>query len=1016
MHPYDLNQFGIALDGDDPLDLSSAIASRGVLEAAAQSPDLLNSPLDWGEAIAGAVSSGSLTRWQLPGTNPQVRHGAIEPLSAKQLARAWRSAVVDPNMGARLALEPMPSGAWPRWFPWSGNFASIIANQRQGAEGHLRGGIASVVLTTALPSPGGLGQWPMRIGIFPSERAQETAAALRATSMVRRDLATVSILSVNDPQCDVMIAPFALREIRRRIQSYGFAPAAGVVVAPFDGLRNQTQRAVAVQYLNSEVGASVVATGMPYGGLEGRWVNELVRSLSHRNSFDVAMWEADGAVRQVLGPDAASKLRAPTIIGDADFLTESTLDRQVLRLADRIERLDQPLHFDATTASRLRLPEGGHPAAYVARTLRDNLPSISFLREDDAATGISELSQTVAAAEAAASVDTGVVTDRDISGRPPLFADVTFIDANTKRRVDDSMEALQVDREYLFEVALRSNRTGISHRGHPPKPVAPMPAAQDISLLVVIFARDADFDLPEMVQRIVLAAGGATESSTSIFRVTPQRTTPHASDLVAIEVRVYYEMNLLEFLEVSAEVVRSRQSSAPQLGLAVPIFVEQSSHLGRSQADLIAGMQPRHMGIDVRRVGDEVRFTFSLRTGEGDPQRSVVMQARKDVSLDKLGLELNRLRHIWEDIAVERIGNEACASDLVFRSMLRRLAIAGRDLRSLLFLGKKGGSLWTIGEWLLEHKLAIGSLIDVQLLNGATDFIFPWSMVYDLPITSSDVTADPSGFWGLRYSIAQRVPDWPYRSDMPLAAHAGGSRLEFMLWDSFPNGGDQVALLTRLANASEGRLSVPTPPIDNKKDFYRMVQKCEADILYFYTHGYTRPSEADSGYSVIARIKRRYEALPVDQQAASGLKPIYDLISSPDFDPDESWIGLSSGRLFLRDMRVETVNLVRSPIVFLNMCQSAQVMPGLTDSFVSFFLERNARSVLGTECPMTTAFAHPFSEQLFGEFLAGRQLGEALRRARCHFMAKKNPLGLAYSLFGSATVRYDPGIVPEEAM
>ena len=1008
LHPDYLKQFNIAVDSDDYLDLSFAVAARGVLEAVAPSTDILTSPDLWSQAIVTATQSGELTAWKLPSSELRGHRSAIAPLSALRLSQAWRDAVVDSNVGARLALQPTSNNAWPRWFPFSGGSPGKLTAERRDARTLMRGDIASVVLATALPSQGERGAWPIHIGIFPSERSNDTAAALRAVSMVRRDLAKVSILSANSPKCDLLIAPFALREIRRRALSYGFTPSAGIVVAPFDGLRNQAQRAYALNYLNSDVGASVVATGMPFDGLEGPWVNELIRSLSHNSALDIAMWEADRHVRRALDPNASSKVRHPTIIADSDFLLNSTLDRHVLNLADRIQRLDRPLDFDLATASRLGF-RPGMSSYSVAAALREKASDISYLRESEGATDISEVSQTVAAAEAAPS-ENDVVDDS--SDRAPLYADVAFSDS--KRQVDDTVEALQIDREYDFKVALRHVPTGVSHRGKPsPKPVALTPSKEDISLLVVINAREEDFDIPEQVKRIVVPAGIDSESDVAIFRVTPKRHTLSDLDLVSIEVRIYYELNLLEFLDVRAEVVSSRFSSTPQLSLPVPIFVEQRSNATGSSVKLVTGVQPCQMGIDIRRVGDMARFTFTFLWGTSGSQQSLVMQARSSISLSALGLELNRLRRIWQEIAVGSVGNALQMSASTFKSTIHQLAMAGRDISSLLFRGKQDSSLWIVGKWLQDYKLITGSLIDVRFFDGAAGFVFPWSMLYDLPISdsTSDSTVDPKGFWGLRYSIAQRVSGWPDQNDVPFAADVSKSTLRFMVWDSFPNVSQQTALLSSLVAASNGRLNVPEPPIDSRKSFYDMIRHCDADILYFYTHGYTRPAEADGGYSLVDEVKKRYDAMSDPERAASGLKPIYDLIAAPDFKPDQSWIGLSNGKLFLRDLRAEEVNLLRRPIVFLNMCQSAQIMPGLTDSFVSFFLERRARSVLGTECPMTTAFAHPFSERLLREFMAGEQLGEALRRARCHFIDQKNPLGLAYSLFGSATVRYDPAIV-----
>jgi hypothetical protein len=104
--------------------------------------------------------------------------------------------------------------------------------------------------------------------------------------------------------------------------------------------------------------------------------------------------------------------------------------------------------------------------------------------------------------------------------------------------------------------------------------------------------------------------------------------------------------------------------------------------------------------------------------------------------------------------------------------------------------------------------------------------------------------------------------------------------------------------------------------------------------------------------------------------------------------------------------------LSSEPFVFLNMCESAEIVPLLTENFVSLFLKLGARAVLGTECTMTVHFAHPFSRVLLGDVLRGQSLANALRSARQYFLDNKNPLGLAYTLFGSGTLQFLPPRLP----
>ncbi len=137
-------------------------------------------------------------------------------------------------------------------------------------------------------------------------------------------------------------------------------------------------------------------------------------------------------------------------------------------------------------------------------------------------------------------------------------------------------------------------------------------------------------------------------------------------------------------------------------------------------------------------------------------------------------------------------------------------------------------------------------------------------------------------------------------------------------------------------------------------------------------------------------------------------KLLYESIEQGKFEPDRSWIELTWGKVYLDELYANILHLQSEPFVILNMCESAQVTPSLSESFIHFFLTHGANGVIGTECPMTVEFAHPFAEMLLNEILAGREVGVALLNARRHFMELKNPLGLAYTLFGSATVSFEP--------
>jgi hypothetical protein len=215
--------------------------------------------------------------------------------------------------------------------------------------------------------------------------------------------------------------------------------------------------------------------------------------------------------------------------------------------------------------------------------------------------------------------------------------------------------------------------------------------------------------------------------------------------------------------------------------------------------------------------------------------------------------------------------------------------------------------------------------------------------------------------------------------------------------------------MQRLAEAAGGRLQISTPPITDADACYELLANCDAHLLYFYTHGYTRHRQADIGVGPnLDRFRQHYQQLAPDSPLRETYRLLYESIEQGQFEPDRSWIELTYGKLYLDELYDSIDRLPSGPFVMLNMCESAQVTPSLSDSFIHFFLDRGARAVMGTECPMTVEFAHPFAERFLEDVLGGTPVGSALLNARRHFLEKKNPLGLAYTLFGRATVAFEP--------
>jgi hypothetical protein len=118
------------------------------------------------------------------------------------------------------------------------------------------------------------------------------------------------------------------------------------------------------------------------------------------------------------------------------------------------------------------------------------------------------------------------------------------------------------------------------------------------------------------------------------------------------------------------------------------------------------------------------------------------------------------------------------------------------------------------------------------------------------------------------------------------------------------------------------------------------------------------------------------------------------LISLSDEDVGYQNLAGAVGRLRFRTQ----------PVLLLDMCQSAQLFPGVNESFVGLFLKLQAGTVIGTECEISPSLGRAFAE-LFMQamFRNGRSAGEALLDAREELCRQGNPLGLVYTLYGRTT-------------
>lgn len=562
--------------------------------------------------------------------------------------------------------------------------------------------------------------------------------------------------------------------------------------------------------------------------------------------------------------------------------------------------------------------------------------------------------------------------------KPPRYPDFRVL--REDGREHDAHRPLTVDETYALEVRVTPAPEGLPTSGGTPREAVIEPGrAEPVTLMVTVDAA-SHVEVYHPVDSLILPPEGPSTAARFEFRVREAKPA-------RLRVRIYYRLNLLARARVVAEAADEVDGDDPR---PEPVVVVEPEVLDPSFREL-SDVAPRDAHIDVTLEDGAFTLTLAFRKDQPGEAR---FRARLKVKPPALEDALVRVREVLAGISAEPLFNRMLEGTQYMRARhLRTLAAEGRRLWGMLFDQDIDGAASELARMLKETPLPPDSRLQVSLERGAEEFVFPWALLFPGELPEEPQAPPADAFWGTRYELEVRTDETRVRAERPLPTDAG-VKLAFAL-HPFDNAAEQAALLARLEAESGGKLRAGKP-LQVLSEWETLLGDCDAHILYFYTHGYTRQRKADIAGT------------------GSGGAPAKDA----DRDADRSYIELpNGGRLYLDELLVKVRQPMRSePLVFLNMCESAQMTPSLSEGLVDFFLDRGARAVIGTECPMTIYFAHPFAERVLSQLLRGDTVGRAMLDARRHFVEHaNNVLGFAYSLYGTAALSFAPPLLPAPA-
>jgi len=609
---------------------------------------------------------------------------------------------------------------------------------------------------------------------------------------------------------------------------------------------------------------------------------------------------------------------------------------------------------------------------------------------------------------------------------PPRYTDVRILDADEQPH--DITQSFIANRKYSLDVAIRAQRIGLTRDDETQKPPK-VKQTQTVTIWAVItdesdgrasFAhsdrdgagaapgRDIRFRFKTHFGRITLPVSGDSSDS-AVFVFEPDCAT---SCTGRIGIRLYHNLSLIDHLQLDMNLVADEADVA--VTHAQPaVHVTQKEPESEAIEPLDPRSEARVLTISVSRESADL-WRFALVAGRKDAPGVPWLSATKTLSESLLNSSITKFR----DILLKAAFNEALYQlqlDSVARDkLLKSFGSLGTQLVTDLFDYSSGGDFFELSQ-ILREAIANVAIVQVVLGREAKSFVFPWQI---LPIDPAGEETDPNNLWGYRFAI--EIRRWGDGTSRPANADLEQPRATYARWH-FDNEAQHFAEVEKILTAASIPLNLPI--VDSYADFKAALFNAVSSMFYVYAHGHasTPASPSAEQYRTHARqelsdLERLLEANPAIAPApevAASRKQMLDQYLSLTDDNTTTVLLLKKGPVQLTKLLVEAATqnwrFQNAPIVFLNTCESAQIWNSAESSFVGFFLDRGARAVVGTESTIPMVMADVFGRKVIEALVQRKTLGDAVQIARLHLLQScSNPLGLCYSIYGTA----DAGLLP----
>lgn len=506
--------------------------------------------------------------------------------------------------------------------------------------------------------------------------------------------------------------------------------------------------------------------------------------------------------------------------------------------------------------------------------------------------------------------------------------------------------------------------------------------------------------------------------------------SPRKAGACRLRYCLYYRQNVIQSVRLAAMTLdpdqkdfstgerRKQMAAALDLeedAIGVAAYLPRLEYSTTTAMESLDSRPPRTMSIVANDLNGKTVISikgadqFDVLLPGNDLPRAIshVRDTLTQISADKLDTEPDPLK--WP------YAFGAHADPKTLESALMKLAEAGWRLYDLLFVDKtkkkletnlaQDGKIISVAHLLLEKVIPWAVLYDRQYkaANSETENAACTAALPDAegkfptlecgkhpncllnpeqiakreaspkaPRLDKRNVACPLHFWGFRHTI--EIPPQPVESDGKTVAQR-----DYIL------SGSKVQMLTG-ANAT---LKLWPQHETELKEFNwkstalrvsaleKDLEDAELDFIYFYCHaggGLNDPA----GYDPYLLFQDVQQAQP-------------EKMHPRDF-PQADWS--------------------HHPLVFLNGCGTLGFSPDALSPFIKKLVrDLGASGVIGTEITVWEELATEVAQLFLKRFLARKSAGEALLAVRRSLLAKRNPLGLVYTLYAPAQLKLETDAV-----